>query len=295
MNAWLRRILWQGSPLLLVFVPVLTTLADEAQVKRGEYLARAALCITCHTDQKNKGEPLAGGSAMSTPFGVIYSTNITPDPDTGIGKWTDEDFSRALRHGIGRDGQHLFPAFPYTTYARMTDEDIAALKAYLFSVNPVRKEDKPPEIRPPFSWRLLLAGWKWWYHDPKVFQPDPSKSDSWNRGAYLVNAVVHCGECHTPRDRAGGLVKDMFLAGTVDGPEGEIAPNITPHAETGIGEWSAEGIVTLLREGIKPDGDDVQGLMYEAIEQGYQQMSQADLDAIAEYLLSIEPIENQVE
>jgi mono/diheme cytochrome c family protein len=268
---------------------------DREQIKRGEYLARAGLCIDCHTDYKKKGVELAGGAPIQTPFGIIYSTNITPDRETGIGEWTDADFLRAMHQGIGREGEHLFPAFPYTTFTRMTDDDVLAIKAYLFSVPPVRQQNKPPELWPPFSWRFLLAGWNWMYFRAGRFTPDPKKPSQWNRGAYLVEAVAHCGECHTPRDLAGGLNKRLYMAGTEDGPEGEITPNITPHSGTGLGDWSVEDIAYLLKEGIKPDGDDVQGLMEEVIVHGYKYMTDEDRTAIAEYVRSLPPIDHRVE
>lgn len=271
------------------------TQEDRDPIQRGEYLARAGLCIACHTDYQNDGAELAGGNPITTPFGTIYSTNITPDRETGIGEWSDDDFVRAMRHGVGRQGEHLFPAFPYTAFTRMTDEDMLALKAYLFSVEPVRQQNKPPEVSRPFNWRILLAAWKWMYHEPGPFEPDPQKSSQWNRGAYLVEGVVHCGQCHTPRDMAGGLDMDFYMAGAVDGPEGELSPNITAHPETGLGDWSVDDMVFLLKEGIKPDGDNVQGLMDEAIDRGYNYVTEEDLTAIAEYLRSLPPIDHRVE
>lgn len=268
---------------------------NAEQVKRGAYLARAALCIACHTDYKNKGTELAGGNPITTPFGIIYSTNITPDRETGIGEWTDAEFLRATRQGIGRHGKNLFPAFPYTSFTNMTDEDVLAIKAYLFTVSPVHRENTPPNMSPPFSWRFLLTGWKWMYFKEGPFKPEAEKPAQWNRGAYLVEGVVHCGECHTPRDMGGGLNKDMYMAGTPDGPEGELAPNLTPDPKTGLGDWSVADMVELLKEGIKPDGDDVQGLMEEIIVHGYKYMTDEDLTAIAVYIRSLPPIEHLVE
>lgn len=268
---------------------------DPDPIKRGEYLARAGLCIDCHTDSDNDGRELAGGNPIKTPFGTIYSTNITPDQETGIGKWTDDEFLRAMRHGIGRNGEHLFPAFPYTAFTHMTDEDVLAIKAYLFSVDPVQQQNKPPDMKPPYSWRILLKAWNWLYLQPGPFVPVAQKSEQWNRGAYLVEAVVHCGQCHTPRDVAGGLKRDLYMAGAIDGPEGELAPNITPHPETGLGDWSVDDMVYFLKEAIKPDGDNVQGLMEEVIVHGYKHMTDDDLTAIAEYVHSLKPIDNLVE
>ena len=269
--------------------------AADDPVARGKYLVRAGLCVACHTDYDKKGAELSGGYAIKVPFGTIYSTNITPDPDTGIGHWSDEDFLRAMRKGIGRQGQHLFPAFPYTSFTHMTDEDILAIKAYLSTVKPVRRENRAPELTTPFGWRFLLAGWKWRYFKEGQVAPDPGKPDQWNRGAYLVRAVTHCAECHTPRDWAGGLKRELLMAGTADGPEGETAPNITAHGKTGVGDWSVEDMVELLKSTYKPDGDNVQGLMERIIVHGYEHMTDEDLTAIAVYLRSLPPIENRVE
>jgi len=281
--------------LWLLVLPSAWGQGDADPVKRGLYLTRAGLCIACHTDYKGKGAELAGGNPISTPFGTIYSTNLTPDQATGIGKWTDAEFLRAMRRGIGRHGEKLFPAFPYTTFTNMTDEDVLAIKAYLFTIDPVRRKNTPPNMSPPFSWRFLLAGWQWMYFKEGPFKPDPEKSAQWNRGAYLVESVVHCGECHTPRDLAGGLEKNMYMAGTVDGPEGELAPNITADPKTGLGDWSVEDMVELLKEGIKPDGDDVQGLMEEIIVHGYKYLTDEDMTAVAVYIRSLPPIEHLVE
>ncbi|RMF87744.1 MAG: cytochrome C [Nitrospinota bacterium] len=269
-------------------------MAQEASaVQRGEYLFRASGGCGCHTDPK-KGAFLAGGRPLKTPFGVVYSTNITPDPVTGIGRWSDADFIRAMTEGKGPDGKHYFPVFPYTSFTRMTRQDLLDLKAYLFSVPPIRQENRAPELIPPLGWRPALRGWKWLYFRPGPFQPDPRRSAEWNRGAYLVTALGHCGECHTPRNFLGGPKEELFLAGSVDGPEGQLAPNITPDEATGIGTWSIPDIVWFLQTGFKPDGDDAQGLMAEMIEQGYRHLSEADLTAIAVYLRSLPPIRHKV-
>ena len=281
-------------PVALLLLFANSAAADEAALERGEYLHRAAGCISCHTDVKNGGPPLAGGRPLKTPFGTFYSPNITPDRKTGIGAWSDEDFVRALREGVRPDGSHYFPVFPYPSYARMTRADMLDLKAFLFSRAPVSREVQDHDVPFPFSWRFLQMGWKLLFFNSAEYVPDTGRDADWNRGAYLVQALAHCGECHTPRNVLGAPNADLFLAGTPDGPDGERVPNITPDFHTGIGSWSAGDLVQLLKSGLKPDFDDVQGSMYEAIEHGLKYLSDDDLEAIAGYILSLDPVLNQV-
>jgi mono/diheme cytochrome c family protein len=263
-------------------------------VTRGEYVFHASGGCRCHTDAKHQGAPLAGGRSIETPFGTLYSTNITPDRETGIGSWDDADFLRAMREGTGPGGQHFFPVFPYTSFTRMTDRDLRELKAYLFSLKPVAQPNRPPEMIPPFGWRFPLRFWKWLNLDVGVLAPDPTRSAEWNRGRYLAEAVAHCGECHTPRNLMGAMRPAMLDAGSAEGPEGELAPNVTPDRETGIGKWSERDLVYFLETGIKADGDDVQGLMAEVIDHGYKYMTGEDRKAIAVYVQSLPPIRNKV-
>lgn len=278
----------------LLAAPVRGQQVDPA-VQRGKAVFHATGGCGCHTDVKNKGPFMAGGRAIATPFGDYYSTNITPDTETGIGLWSDADFVNAMTQGIGPDGKHYFPVFPYTSFTRMTRQDLMDLRAYLRSIPSVRQVNQPHTLRFPFNWRGGLVGWNWLYLEPGPFQPEAAQSAEWNRGAYLVNAQAHCGECHTPRNLMGGLKASMRYAGAVEGPEGQLAPNITPDEATGIGEWTIEDMVWYLQTGQKPDGDDTQGLMSEVIEHGYQHMPEGDLRAIAVYLRSLEPIANKVE
>lgn len=281
--------------LLLVGFVVLPAWGDEpAAIQRGKAVLQAAGGCSCHTDDKHSGAFLAGGRPIKTPFGTIYSTNITPAPKTGIGTWSEADFRRAMTQGVGPDGRHYFPVFPYTSFTRMTDQDVQDLKAYLFSVPPVEQANKPPELRFPFGWRAGLVVWRWLNFRPGTFQPRSDQSVEWNRGAYLASALGHCAECHTPRNWLGGLKTTMAYAGSADGPEGELAPNITPDEATGIGTWSVADIVWFLQTGLKPDGDDVQGLMSVVIDNGYEHLPEADLRAIAVYLRSLPPIYNKV-
>jgi mono/diheme cytochrome c family protein len=271
------------------------TAASDELIKKGQYMVWAGGCIGCHTDVKGKKPELAGGLGLKTPFGVFYSPNITPDKETGIGNWTDEDFVKAFRQGLSPDNDHYYPVFPYPTYTKMRDADILAIKAYLFSLKPVRNVVEDHNVQPPFGMRILQGFWKAMNFTPGEFQDVPDKSPEWNRGAYLVEAVGHCGECHTPRSDLSALDHSMSLAGTLKGPDGGLVPNITPHPKTGIGDWDEDEIIELLKNGVKPDYDDVQGGMEEAVNFGLKYLTDADLKAMAVYLLSLEPIDNLIE
>jgi mono/diheme cytochrome c family protein len=266
---------------------------DDA-IARGKYVFDAADCVACHTNTANQGAPLAGGRRLDTPFGTFYSPNITPDAATGIGTWSDEEFFGALRHGRTRDGSHLFPVFPYPSYSLMSDADMADLKAYLFSLPPVTRENRPHEVRRPFGWRFLIAGWKALFFTPGPFRPDAAHDDKWNRGAYLATALGHCGECHTPRNALGAPVADQALAGTSEGPDGGSVPNITPDKETGIGGWSEDDIDTLLSLGMTPDGDFVGAGMGEVVSNSTSKLTPADRAALIAYLKSLPAVSNKV-
>ncbi|MBC8219414.1 MAG: cytochrome c [Proteobacteria bacterium] len=263
-------------------------------ISAGKYLFQAAGGCGCHTDTKNSGAFLAGGRPIKTPFGTFYGTNITPDPETGIGNWSDEDFIRAMTQGLSPEAKHYFPVFPYTSFQRIKRNDLLALKAYLFSVPPVKQKNLPHDLILPFGGQYAMLFWKNFVWSPQPFISNSEQTASWNRGAYLAQAVAHCGECHTPRNLFGALKTKMHFAGSKEGPEGELAPNITPHKKTGIGGWSKVDISYFLQTGMKPDGDDAQGLMGEVIEFGYENLQEGDLDALAEYLLSLEPISNDL-
>ncbi len=268
--------------------------ADDGDiVKRGEYVTHAAGCVSCHTDKKGKGEPFAGGRPLKTPFGTFFSPNITPDRETGIGKWSDEDFLRALNQGTRPDGSHYFPVFPYTSYTLMRDEDALAIKAHLFSLPPVAKMNRDHDVSPPFGWRWPMAFWKMLFFEPREFLADDTRDAEWNRGAYLVTGLAHCGECHTPRNVAGALDRDLWMAGTKDGPEGDKAPNITPAHATGLG-WAVDQLVFFLETGTKPDWESAAGVMGEAIKDGYKFLTDDDIRAIARYINSLPAIENHI-
>ena len=287
------------TPALLICLSLLAAPArgqqpDAAAARRGKAVFHATGGCSCHTDIENKGAFMAGGRPMTIPFGRVYATNITPDRKTGIGSWSEADFIKAMTQGIGPDGKHYYPVFPYTAFTRMTRQDLQDLWAYLRSIPPVEQANRSNELRFPFSWRGSLGGWKKLYFKTGAFQPDPTKSTEWNRGAYVVEALAHCAECHTPRNVMGGLKTSMRYAGVADGPEGQLAQNITPDEATGVGKWSLADMAWYLETGVKPDGDDTQGLMSEVIEHGYKHMPDADLRAIAVYLSSLAPIANKV-
>jgi mono/diheme cytochrome c family protein len=263
--------------------------ADPDLIARGAYLAAAADCVACHTDPAHGGRPYAGGRALATPFGTFYSPNITPDPETGIGRWSEAEFLRALREGVRPDGSNYFPVFPYPSFTKITDDDARAIKAYLFAQPPVRQSSRAHDVAFPFSWRFLQNGWKLLFFSPGPFRPAPERSEPYNRGAYLVTALAHCGECHTPRNWFGATEPDRFLAGNPNGPDGKKVPNITPDPRTGIGRWSEHDIITLLRDGQTPDFDFVGGAMAEVVKSTFR-LTDADREAIALYLRSLPAI-----
>ena len=267
-------------------------LADHspAAVRRGEYIFNAANCVSCHTDSKHGGARLAGGRAIETAFGSYYSRNITPDPTDGIGAWSDADFLRALRDGISPSGAHYFPAFPFPSFTLMSDRDILDLKAYLDTQKPVAQPNRPHDVSFPFDVRLGMVFWRMLYFTPGPFAVDAAESPRWNRGAYLVNAVGHCGECHTPRNALGALRQDRRFGGApLFGPGNKRAANITPDPTDGIGKWSPEDITTLLATGQKPDGDFVNSTMGDVVEVTAK-LTPDDRLAIAAYLKSLPPL-----
>ena len=277
---------------MLVVLPALAapaTFAQDNVVLRGEYLIRAGGCVTCHTEDADDAVPLAGGRALETPFGTFFSPNITPDRDTGIGAWSDEDFVAAFHEGIDPDGKHYFPAFPYTAYTGVSREDLLAMKAYLFSLEPVTRNTPEHDLPVFMASRLAAGAWKGRYFEPGRFEADPSRSEQWNRGAYLVRHLGHCGECHTPRRALGALDASRELAGNDDN-EDESVPNITPHREDGIGNWSVGDIEYFLDFGMLPDGDFAGSSMADVVEDSTSRLTPDDRLAIAEYLKSLPPL-----
>lgn len=280
---------------VVLLAPALARAQDAGVAGRGAYIFKAAGCLGCHTDVKNKGQPLAGGRAFKTEFGTFYSPNITPDPDTGIGDWTLERFTRALRLGLTADGSNYFPVFPYPSYTGMTNQDVADLFAFMKAQPAVRQENRAHDVEFPYGWRPGVKLWKWFYFVPggdptQVLPQDPVRL----RGAYLVNVLGHCGECHTPRDRLGGPNTDYRLAGTAVGPEGGVVPNITPDPETGLGKWSEADLDSLFTIGMLPDGDFVGSGMGEVIDNTTSKWTVDDRKAVIAYLKGLAPIHHKV-
>ena len=255
--------------------------------RQGEYLLHAGGCTTCHTADEDNAVPLAGGHALETPFGTFYSPNITPDVETGIGAWSDEEFVDALWHGVAPDGSSYYPAFPYTSYTGMSRDDALAIKAYLFSRKPVRRQNREHELEWYLFSRLAAWGWQLINFTPGRFEPDAARDNAWNRGAYLVRHLGHCGECHTPRDSLGKLLPDRELAGNRDGPNGKKVPGINADSATGIGNWSAGEIEFFLEIGMLPDGDFTGGAMSPVIDDNTARLTSEDRQAIAVDLKSV--------
>jgi mono/diheme cytochrome c family protein len=266
----------------------------DALARHGEYVFRIAGCENCHTDRKNKGAPLAGGRRMRTPLGTFVTPNITPDADTGIGRWSERDLQRALREGLSPAGAHYYPAFPYTSYTHLSDEDIRALYAWLRAQPAVSRANEPHELPWYLGFRPLLAAWKWLYFEPGHSEPDAKRTPAWNRGAYLVRAAAHCPECHTPRNALGGFRTGFYLAGTQEGPDDTVVPNITPDRKTGIGRWRKSELIEYLETGMTPDGDYAADVMAEVIDNGLKHLTREDRAAIVEYVRSVPPVENAV-
>ena len=250
----------------------------------GEYLARAGDCVACHTARG--GEPFAGGLAMPTPFGTLYTPNITPDNETGIGKWTADDFYRAMHDGRSKDGSLLYPAFPYPSYTKVTRADADAIFGYIRTITPVKKKNKPHALKFPYNQRNLLIGWRALYFQPGEYKPDPAQSAEWNRGAYLVLGLGHCDACHTSRNMLGATVKDKELSGGLIPLQDWYAPSLTSNREAGLGQWEVEEVVALLRTGISKRGV-VFGPMAQVVHDSLQYITEADTQAMAVYLKSL--------
>jgi mono/diheme cytochrome c family protein len=261
------------------------TLAQASLVKRGEYLARTADCLVCHTARG--GKSYAGGYAFTLPFGTLYSTNITPDRETGIGAYSDADFLAAVHRGVRRDGARLYPAMPFPSYTYMTDADALAIKAYLFSLPPVHAPNRPDTLALPFNQRWLMAVWSRFFNADTRFQPHPSMSPDWNRGAYLAEALAHCGECHTPRSIAFALNNRRKFEGAVTA--GWRAYDISSDKGTGVGGWSDAELAAYLAAGHAAGRGTATGPMGEAVDQSFSALAPEDLRALVAYVRSVPP------
>ena len=248
-------------------------------VARGKTLTEAADCSTCHTADPAK--PFAGGKRIDTPFGTIYSPNLTPDRDTGIGGWSDNDFYRALHDGVAPDGSRYYPAFPYPNFTKLTRDDVLAIRAYLATLPALRNPRLPPQLRWPLNYRVVMRGWNLLFFRRGEFEPHPQKSAAWNRGAYLVEGAGHCGGCHTPKNFFGADKRGQaYGGGKVDG---WFAPRLDNAARSGLRSWSADDIVEYLQSG-RNGKSHAQGLMAEVVVNSTSKMSNADVRAIAVYL-----------
>ena len=276
--------MFQASPALAGLFLFLAASLGFAQgdAKRGEYLAKAGGCLGCHTEDKEKAASYAGGRALKTPFGTFYGPNITPHAEAGIGRWTEADFVRALREGRRPDGAHYFPAFPYPSFTLITDADLRDLWAYLRTLPASSRQSEPHDLGFLYRWRFLVGIWKWLFFTQGPFVPEPGKSAELTRGRYLITALGHCGECHTPRNFLGAPKKSQFLAGAKD-----VAPNLTP---TRLKSWGDADLRNFLTSGLTAEGDVPAKEMGEVISNTTSQLAPQDLNALIAYLRSVPPL-----
>lgn len=280
---------------VVAFIAIFTSILSnaETQVEKGKYLAQAGNCVSCHT--RPGGEPFAGGLSFKTPFGVVYSTNITPDVETGIGNWSDGDLVRAMHEGVSAEGRNLYPVFPYPSYTKVSEEDVRAIYAYLKTTKPVSYTPPENELDFPYNQRWLMPLWNTLFFDEGRYEEDPELSAEANRGAYLVQGLGHCGSCHTPRNGFGALENDKALSGGsyLDAvEEGKVRPwsavNLTP-GPGGIEKWSSDDIAAYLKKGYNAHAATF-GPMNEVILNSTQYLSEADAKAIGVYLKTLPPM-----
>jgi len=274
-------LLWTLSFSALSTSTVLTTMEDKA-ISRGEYVFDLGGCASCHT----KDQSLAGGVELVTPFGTFYGPNISPDFQYGIGGWTDNEFIKAMREGVSPEGEHYYPAFPYTSYINMSKQDLIDLKAYLDAQDPVSESSLSHAVSFPFNQRRLLGLWKS-INTTEPWAPDPNQDANWNRGSYLANGPGHCTQCHTPRNLIGGLKSSTGMVGNEQGPEGENVPPLLDVNKLAFGNWSEEDIAFALEIGMTPEGDFLGGSMSHVLENTTGKMTAEDIQAISEYLYSL--------
>ncbi len=275
----------QAGALVLLLLCMAASASAQGDARRGEYLAKAGGCVGCHTEEKKDAVAFAGGRELKTPFGTFYGPNITPHPQAGIGRWTEADFIRAMRMGERPDSKNYFPAFPYPSFTKISDPDLRDLWAYLRSLPPSARANREHDLRFPFGWRFLVTFWKWFFFSPGALMKVEGLSNIANRGAYLVQALGHCGECHTPRNFLGGPKTGRFLAGG-DGPDGKKIPNLTPAR---LKKQSDRDIMDFLTTGLTADGDVPAEAMGEVIRNTTSQLTRDDLGAVITYLRALPP------
>ncbi|WP_074830828.1 MULTISPECIES: c-type cytochrome [Bradyrhizobium] len=270
--------------MLLLIGSMQASAQDAALLQKGEYLARAGDCIACHTARE--GKTFAGGLPMKTPFGTLYTSNITPDPQTGIGMWTSDQFFQMMHNGRFPDGGLVYPAMPFASYTKVTREDSDAIYAYLRSIPPVKQRNREHDLKFPFNNRSLILGWRTLFFTEGEFKPDPTKSADWNRGAYLVEGLGHCGMCHTAINALGGSSDSQAFEGGLIPMQNWYAPSLTSNKEAGLGDWSLEEISDYLRKGVSSRGA-VYGPMAEVVYNSLQYLNDDDTRAMAVYLKSL--------
>jgi mono/diheme cytochrome c family protein len=255
----------------------------EDSVQRGKYLATAGDCISCHTAPG--GTPFTGGLKIKTPFGLLLTPNITPDKETGIGSWTKDDFFRALHDGVNKKDQDLYPAMPYTSYTKVSRADVDAIYDYLRTLKPVSNAVKVNQLSFPFNIRSSMIVWRELFFTPGFFKPDPSQSPAWNRGAYLVEGLEHCSECHSPRNLMGAIEPSKVFTGAVI--DNWYALNLSSNLTTGLGTWSTQDIADYLKNGKYPGKTSALGPMEEVVHNSTRHLSESDLLAMATYLKTL--------
>jgi mono/diheme cytochrome c family protein len=281
-RTWIRATAVISLSIAALSVPARGQQPTFGAVERGRYLTTAGDCEACHTSQG--GKPFAGGRPIPTPFGTIYSANITPDRQTGIGAWTNDQFYRALHQGIGADGENLYPAFPYPWYTKITREDADAIRAYLAALDPIKSQRPANTLDWPLNHRIVMDAWNELFFKPGTFKSDTAKSPEWNRGAYLVEGLGHCGACHTPTNFLGATKTDSRLQGGT--LQDWYAPSLAGDLRNGLGAWSVDDIVTYLQTG-RNARTTAYGPMSEVITLSTSKLNDADLKAIAVYLKDI--------
>jgi mono/diheme cytochrome c family protein len=273
-------VVWAWEPAIALSSPPDPTSFSRELKERGADLAKIGNCNVCHA---GRDKAFAGGRPLATPFGTIYATNITPDPNTGIGRWTEAAFARAMREGVDQQGRHLYPAFPYDHFTKLTDDDVKALYAFLMTREGVHAETPANELPFPLNIRLTVAAWKLMFFRKGRFNPDPAQDEAWNRGAYLVDAVGHCGACHTPRNRLGAEEREHAFAG--GSAEGWHAPALDAHSPAPI-PWSADNLSAYLRSGFEPLHGAAVGAMMPVV-RNLAQVPDDEVRAIALYVASV--------